>query len=61
MVVGAYYAPVRIYIIYGKNIENNIQVCINVKDSWNDVLFITKLLHSFIIGKIAPEAATDDR
>lgn len=33
MVVGAYYAPVRIYIIYGKNIENNIQVYINVKDS----------------------------
>lgn len=61
MVVGAYYAPVRIYIIYGKNIENNIQVYINVKDSWSDVLFLIKLLHSFIIGKIAPEAATDDR
>lgn len=59
MVVGAYYAPVRIYIIYGKIIENNIQVYINVKDSWSGVLFIIKLLHSIKIGKIASEEATN--
>lgn len=59
MVVGAYYTTVRIYIIYGKNLENNIQVYIDAKDSWNDALFIIKLLHSIIIGKITSEAATN--